>query len=115
MQAVETQLITWPPGPELLEKENSTASLGTLLFTNWVAHVRASAVSCSVKSLEIIGGLGSPSLPWNVLHEKNKDLWNFKQLPVKHGRKVSNDMDWRLPVKFCSSAWQSSWLSDFDS
>lgn len=78
--------ITWPPGPELLEKENSTVSLGTLTFTNWVAHVRASSVSCSVTSLEIIGGLGRPgraSFPWNFLDKENKDLWNFRQLLVQ--------------------------------
>jgi hypothetical protein len=56
---------TWPPGPELLENDNSTNSLGIFPAapSNRVTHAEAFALSSSVKSSESDGGLGSPAMP----------------------------------------------------
>ena len=56
---------TCPPGPELLENDNSTNSFGIFPAApaNRVTQAEAFALSSSVKSSESDGGLGSPATP----------------------------------------------------
>lgn len=60
---------TWPPGPELRAKLNSTMFRGTVMFVNAFSHSRAPAVSALVSRLNRAGGIGSDSmgaLAWNT-------------------------------------------------
>ena len=69
---------TCPPGPELLENDNSTNSFGIFLAAppNCVTHPKAFTLSSSVKSSESEGGLGSSGMP--------TALWTPKRwFPVK--------------------------------
>lgn len=72
---------TCPPGPELLENDNSTNSFGIFPAAppNCVTHAEAFALSSSVKSSESDGGLGSPGMP--------TALWTPKRwFPLKVAR-----------------------------
>lgn len=53
---------TWPPGPELRAKLNSTMFRGTVATLNAFNHSRALAVSALVSRLKRAGGMGSDNL-----------------------------------------------------
>ena len=53
---------TWPPGPELRAKLNSTMFRGTVAFLNACSHSRALVASALVSRPNRGGGIGSNSM-----------------------------------------------------
>ena len=83
---------TCPPGPELLEKLNVTAPLGTLCRLNKETHERACVVSSGVTSVEMLGGIGNESVCAHEVAVNVRVGICFREVTIRLSRQMSHDI-----------------------